>query len=503
MKEFYAPRARLFRKRRIGLRHIVLPVVAATALGLLYVLMPQANAPEVASLQPAYVAPVLHEEPHTDALSRDSIKAALDAVPVAPAYNFAAAQQKSTLSRKIESIQSGITAMLEAGGDMMATSKKVAVAKGDTLMDLLIKNNVPSNEAHEAIVALRKVYDPRNLNVGHEVTVFFHKDPSVADPKFSGLSIERDIVNTVSVNRSENGDYTANEEAKQVHRTVKAYRGNIDSSLYVSAKAQGVPDRVIIDLIKMYSWNVDFQREIQQGDSFEVLYEEFATETGDVVRGKGEVLYAELTLSGKDLPFYRFEDSAGDVGYYDEKGRSAKRPLMKTPIDGARISSGFGMRRHPVLGYSKMHKGMDFAASRGTPIYAAGDGTIVKIGPFSSYGKYIKIRHNSGLETAYAHMNGFKKGLKSGSRVKQGEVIGYVGTTGRSTGPHLHYEVLVSGKQVNPNSLKLPTGKTLAGKDMKAFNGMVASHDRDFEDAVRATLVATTGVPATLETAAR
>ena len=391
----------------------------------------------------------------------------------------------ASLSDRIAGVEKGIEDILEsdvlpADAPPLVAEKKVAVGKGDTLMELLVKNKVPREEAWQAIEALRKVYDPRDLNPGREITVFFHKDPSIADPKFSGLQIERDTVNTVVVNRGTDGSFRVGQEEKEVRRTLKGFKGKIDSSLYVSAKSHSVPDSVILDLIKMYSWNVDFQRDIQQGDGFDVMYEEYATEDGDVVPGRGNIVYAKLTLSGREIPLYRYEDLAGDVDYYDETGHSAKRPLMKTPIDGARISSGFGMRKHPVLGYSKMHKGMDFAASRGTPIYAAGDGVIEKLGRFGAYGNYIRIRHKSDLKTAYAHMNGYKAGLKVGSRVKQGQVIGYVGTTGRSTGPHLHYEVLVNNAQVSPNSLKLPTGKALAGKDMNGFKGAVAEVDRQF-----------------------
>jgi len=184
------------------------------------------------------------------------------------------------------------------------------------------------------------------------------------------------------------------------------------------------------------------------------------------------------------MPLYRFEGANGDVEYFDQTGQSVKKPLMKTPIDGARITSKFGFRRHPVLGYNKMHKGIDFGAPRGTPIYAAGDGVVQKAGKFSSYGNYVRIKHRAGLETAYAHLNGFKAGVKAGSRVKQGQVIGYVGTTGRSTGPHLHYEIMMNGKQVNPASVKLAGGRSLSGKELKAFKSNVSKLDGTFAKAL-------------------
>jgi murein DD-endopeptidase MepM/ murein hydrolase activator NlpD len=409
---------------------------------------------------------------------------------------FARPALSSPLAEHLSSIQTGISNMLEASNGLLVSEKKVVVGKGDTLMDLLVKKAfVPREDAYQVVQALSKVYNPRDINPGREITVFFHKDPSIADPKFKGVRIERDILNTVTVNRNNDGRYTVNKEEKSVHRTLNGYKGTIDNSLYVDAKAAGVPDGVILDLIKMYSWNVDFQREIHSGDAFEVMYEEYKTEDGKTVHGKGNIVYAKLTLGDNAMPFYRFEDARGDADYYDNGGRSAKKPLMKTPVDGARLSSGFGMRKHPVLGYSKMHKGVDFAAPRGTPIYAAGDGVIAKLGPFSSYGNYIRIRHRAGLETAYAHMSKFKAGLHSGSRVKQGEVIGYIGTTGRSTGPHLHYEVIVNNIQANPASVKLPTGRALKGKELKSFQGIVAEDQSQFNSLGHVTAVAENSLP--------
>ncbi len=512
----------MFSKRRMSLRHVALPLLA---IGAVYFGLSVLNTEKTTVVQTVTVAsipaaPVVSPNAiaRDSGLSRDAgsqnLKAAFDMVPTTATYNYASERAEAqkpvvavtavqepvktaVLADKIASIQTGISNILQAGTDMLS-KKTVAVGKGDTLMELLVRNNVPRSEAHEAIAALSKIYDPGDLNPGHEITVFFHQDPSIADPAFSGLSIEKDTINTVIVNRSVDGSYSVDQEEKTVHRGLKAFKGRIDSSLYISAKAQNVPDAVILDLIKMYSWNVDFQRDIQGGDAFEVMYEEYATEDGEIVPGKGEIVYAMLDLSGNQMPYYRFEDSTGDVDYFDQEGKSAKRPLMKTPIDGARLSSGFGMRRHPVLGYSKMHKGVDFAAARGTPIYAAGDGTIEKLGKFSSYGNYIRIRHRGDIKTAYAHLNGYKSGLKSGSRVRHGQVIGYVGTTGRSTGPHLHYEVMVNGAQVNPNSIKLPTGKALAGKDLKAFQSMRAQNVQAFNSKLqKAPAVASLATPAT------
>jgi murein DD-endopeptidase MepM/ murein hydrolase activator NlpD len=197
--------------------------------------------------------------------------------------------------------------------------------------------------------------------------------------------------------------------------------------------------------------------------------------------------YAKLTLSGKEFPIYRYKDSSGHTDYYKPDGTSNRRGLIKTPINGARMSSGFGMRRHPVLGYSKMHKGVDFAAPTGTPIYAAGDGVILKAGWFSSYGKYVRISHVGALGTAYGHMSRIANGIRPGVRVKQGQVIGYVGTTGRSTGPHLHYEVLMNGGQMNPNSVKVPTAAQLASKDLQKFKSQLGARQAEFKQALAKT----------------
>lgn len=402
---------------------------------------------------------------------------------IAPAAGTPAPQrQASSIGGQLSALQSGITKILHAGSTLI--QRHVAVGKGDTLMDLLTRNNVPRTDAFNAVQALRKVYNPRDLNIGHEITVFFHNDPATADPSFSGLRIQKDIVSSVSVKRDDDGNFEAKASEKPVHRALRSFSGSIDNSLYVSAKAQGMPDAAILEMIKMYSWVIDFQREIQSGDTFDMLYEEYVTEDGKVVPGRGKILFSNLTLNDhRSFPLYRYEDAQGNVDYFDASGQSIKKPLMRTPVNSThiRISSRFGMRFHPILGYSKMHKGIDFAVPRGTQIYAAGDGVIERIGPFSSYGNYVRIRHRKGLETAYAHMRGFRAGLHRGSHVKQGEVIGYVGTTGRSTGPHLHYEILINGKQVNPATVKVAGGRALAGKDLRTFKHDVARIKADFQ----------------------
>ena len=238
-------------------------------------------------------------------------------------------------------------------------------------------------------------------------------------------------------------------------------------SLYKAATDENIPANTIIEFARIYGFQVDFQRDIRKQDKFQIMYEIFLNEKNEIVE-TGEILFANLKLSGQDNSLYYF-DKDGSEGHYDKNGKSVKKALMKTPINGARLSSPFGMRKHPIDGFNKMHRGTDFAAPMGTPIMASGDGVVKKAGWCGGGGNCIKIKHNSTYQTIYAHMSKFARGIKTGVRVKQGQTIGYVGSTGKSTGPHLHYEVLVNGKKVNSQKLKLPSGKILKGKERKNF----------------------------------
>ena len=246
------------------------------------------------------------------------------------------------------------------------------------------------------------------------------------------------------------------------------YKENIIlQSLYKAANNENIPPNIIIEFAGIYGFQVDFQRDIRKQDKFQIMYEIFLNDKKEIVE-TGEILFANLKLSGQDNSLYYF-DKEGSEGHYDRSGKSVKKALMKTPINGARLSSPFGMRKHPIDGFNKMHRGTDFAAPMGTPIMASGDGIIKKAGWCGGGGNCIKIKHNSTYQTVYAHMSKFARGIKAGVRVKQGQTIGYVGSTGKSTGPHLHYEVIVNGKKVNSQKLKLPSGKILKGKERKLF----------------------------------
>lgn len=358
-----------------------------------------------------------------------------------------------------------------------AVAQTVEVQRGDTLISVLVNAGVAYDDAYGAIEALRDLFAPQDLKPGQEIALTFsapeaqHQGP--IDFQLVSLSLQPSAERDLQVTRSLNGGFTAFAVDRPLVRRSVAVDGTIDSSLFEATQQASVPMAVVAAAIQAFSYDVDFQRDIQPGDSFEMVYDRLDDEGGNLAK-PGELLYASLTLSGKKLEIYRYALEDGFVDYFNPKGESVRKALLRTPIDGARITSGFGMRKHPILGYSKMHKGVDFGASDGTPIYAAGDGVITKIGPNGAYGNYIRIKHNSDYSTAYAHVSRFAKGLRAGSRVRQGDVIAYVGATGRVTGPHLHYEVLVDNKQVNPTAIKLASGTKLAGADLRKFKATMA-----------------------------
>ncbi|MEA1675374.1 M23 family metallopeptidase [Nitrospirillum sp. BR 11163] len=357
--------------------------------------------------------------------------------------------------------------------------RHVSVGRGDTLMQVLMDGGVPADNAQNAVSALSAVYDVRRMKAGQGITVLF--DHSEGD-KFIGLEFQPAAERAVSV-AFNGGRYQARQVDKPLEKKLVAARGRITSSLSEAASAAGVPYPVLDAFIKRYAYDVDFQRDLQPGDTFEILFERYYTEDGQAARD-GDIQFASLTLSGKEKAIYRYQAAGSTPDYYNALGESIRRAILRTPIDGARVTSGYGMRMHPVLGYSKMHKGKDFGAPVGTPIYAAGDGLVEQAGPFSSYGNYVKLRHGNQMETAYGHMSRIAKGLRPGMRVAQGDVIGYVGATGRATGPHLHFEVLRGNQQINPDSkeAKIEAGRKLDGKDLKQFQSIVAQDQDTFRD---------------------
>ncbi|MDE0390943.1 MAG: peptidoglycan DD-metalloendopeptidase family protein [Rhodospirillales bacterium] len=351
--------------------------------------------------------------------------------------------------------------------------KTVVIGRGDTLSVALTRAGGTRAEAEAAIVAFRKVHNPRRLRVGQTLSLAF--DPaneSSGAPQLASLSLgvapDRDVV----VMRGDDGIFLPSVVDRPLERILQRTVGTIDSNLYDAAIAAGMPNQVLMEMVHIFSFDVDFQREIQHGDRFEVLYEAVFNKAGEFVEN-GPILYANLEVGDREVELFRYEPAEGPADYLDAKGASVRKALMRTPINGARLSSGYGMRRHPILGYNKKHLGVDFAAPVGTPIYAGGDGTISMIGWHGNFGKYIRVRHNSTYSTGYAHLNGYAKGMKKGKRVRQGQVIAYVGNTGMSTGPHLHYEVMRGNKRINPMTLKLPSGRKLKGQELAAFRQQV------------------------------
>ncbi|MCH8863233.1 MAG: peptidoglycan DD-metalloendopeptidase family protein, partial [Proteobacteria bacterium] len=378
-----------------------------------------------------------------------------------------------------------------------ARELKLRLASGSTLIETLTRAGVPTGDAYAAVASLGKHMDPRRLAIGQEITVLLESVPvggeealdhlKSLDPppewseKLASLTLRSAFDQYLVTAPATGGSaYITNMRVIPTLSLTQYGAGVIDNSLYLAAERAGLPQEIIVELIRIFSFNVDFQREIRPGDAFEVYFERRAT-AERLELEEGGILYASMTLRGKQMTFYRF-DMGGPKNwdYFDAEGRSARKTLMKTPIDGARLSSHYGRRKHPVLGYRLNHQGVDFSTGRsGTPIYAAGDGIIERSSRYGAYGNYIRIRHNSTYETAYAHLSRYGRGIKSGVRVRQGQIIGYTGSTGRVTGPHLHYEVFVNGKRVNPVTLKLPTGKKLKSKELAAFQARRAETNAD------------------------
>jgi murein DD-endopeptidase MepM/ murein hydrolase activator NlpD len=373
------------------------------------------------------------------------------------------------------------TVHIGADSEQLTTSFRDirTVGKGDTLIALLTDAGVTAPAANRAIRALAKVYKPRRIKPGQRIVLTLQQQSSPKEPPMLlSLTFAESVDRDIAVHRTETG-YKAQAIVRPLTRVTTHVAGRIDSSLYVAGVAAGLSQSTLANLIQIFSFDVDFQRDIRHGDQFALMFEEYRDEGGRMAK-TGNISIAEMILSGQKIRLYRYKAKDGLVDFYNIKGQSVRKALLRTPIDGARISSGFGRRRHPILGYTRMHKGLDFAARRGTPIYAAGDGVVDFAGRNGSYGKYIRIRHIGNYKTAYAHMHRYGKGVRTGRRVRQGQIIGYVGSTGRSTGPHLHYEVHKNGHQVNPRSIKLPSGRKLKGRELTVFTAHRAALDNHY-----------------------
>ncbi len=378
----------------------------------------------------------------------------------------------------------------------------ITLEQGDTLMGALTDAGITPAEAQQVINALAKAYDPRAIHSGQSFDLTFSVPPAAPDAqsyititepndsvsandmpdvdendvepvsetpgKLLSLLFSPSVDHDITVTRTASNTFTVSDVQKELHDKLHHAGAKIDSSLYLSAMRAGIPAEVVVEMIRMFSYEVDFQRDLQPGDSFEVLYNYYYTADGQPAK-QGDISYAALHLGGRTIALYRHQMNGQPADYFDSRGQSAKSMLMKTPVDGARISSGFGMRFHPVLGYTRMHKGIDFAVPDGTPVMAAGSGIVQVAGKVNGYGNFVVINHGNNYSTAYGHLSRFAAGIHKGSRVRQGQVIAYSGHTGLATGPHLHYEIRIANHQVNPKNVKIASGRRLEGTELRIF----------------------------------
>ena len=353
----------------------------------------------------------------------------------------------------------------------------INVSKGDNFAKILKKGGLRGRDIDNLIINGGDVYDFSKIYQGDIIKIFSKYDDNKNLNNFE-LIYRFSKIEELFISFLE--DKFIYEIKKIPITSEKIFvSGVIETSLYKAMKDKGLSEIIINEIIRIYSFDVDFQRDIYAGDNFEIYFTREKNEKNETVSIK-DPEYLMLSSRGTELPYYLY--STEDFNeYFDENGKGMTKSLMKTPINGARLSSSYGMRKHPILGYNKMHKGVDFAAPTGTPIFAAGNGIVEYVGRNGGYGKYIRIRHDGTYKTAYAHLNSYKKGIGNGVRVKQGDIIGYVGSTGRSTGPHLHYEIIVNGQQINPTTLKLPSGRKLNEQQLIDFNLLVSQKNIEVE----------------------
>ena len=339
------------------------------------------------------------------------------------------------------------------------------VSKGENFNNILKNYNISSNEITKITNALSKIQKSNKLKINQVIKLTVDQSE---DKKIIYLLYPISKTKKIEITKNlKTNDFVRKEIITNLNKRIIVKEGRITHSLYKSAENLKIPINLIIEFARIYGFQVDFQRDIRKNDSFQIMYEVFEDDNKKIFE-TGNIVFADLVLRDQSNALYYFEEKKSE-GHYDINGKSIKKALMKTPINGARLSSSFGMRKHPIDGFNKMHRGTDFAAPKGTPIMASGDGVVVRAKWCGGGGNCIKIKHNSTYSTVYAHMSKFAAGMKVGRRVKQGQVIGYVGSTGKSTGPHLHYEVIENGKKINSQTLKLPSGKILKGKNRKLF----------------------------------
>ncbi len=337
----------------------------------------------------------------------------------------------------------------------------IIVKKGQTFSSILDKFNFDNKKKFEIINAINTIYDLRGLKINQKIIFLINNNEKVENIIIElnyNTNIEADLRTDIKIEKKELETISEIESKEYV----------ITNSLYADGINNNIPNQILIKLIQLFSFDLDFQRDIQKDTKVSISYEKIFVKNKSEY-SFGDIEYANIKIKKNTLEYFKFFTDDGFIDYFNRQGKNVKKSILKTPLDGARISSSFGMRKHPISGFNKMHKGVDFAAPKGTPVYAGGNGIIEMVGVNGGYGKYIRIRHNNEYKTAYAHLSSYKKGISKGVRVNQGEVIGYVGSTGRSTGPHLHYEIIYQNKQINPLKLKLPSGKILIGAELARF----------------------------------
>jgi len=337
----------------------------------------------------------------------------------------------------------------------------IIVKKDQTFSSILDNFNFDNKKKFAIINAINTIYDLRELKVNQKIIFLIDKNENVEK-----IIIELNFNTNLEVDLR--SDIKIVKKELETFSEINSQEYVISNSLYTDGINNNIPNQILIKLIQLFSFDLDFQRDIQKDTKVSISYEKiFVKNKSDYALG--DIEYAKIIIKNNTLEYFKFLTDEGFIDYFNRQGKNVKKSILKTPIDGARISSSFGMRKHPISGFNKMHKGVDFAAPIGTPVYAGGNGVIEMVGVNGGYGKYIRIRHNNEYKTAYAHLNSYRKGISKGVRVNQGEVIGYVGSTGRSTGPHLHYEIIYQNKKVNPLKLKLPSGKILKGDELARF----------------------------------
>ena len=335
---------------------------------------------------------------------------------------------------------------------------------GDTLTSVLKKTKLTSREIDQLISSTIDKINVNKLKIGTRIEIISYLKDSEKTVK--EIIIYPDVENKINISKVKD-NFIVEKDIKTLFSKNKFYEVKIDKSIYSSLKQVEVPDNIIMEFVQLFSFDIDFQRDIKNGNSLKIMFDQYYDKYDNVVK-TGSIYFAEINLLSSSYELYRFK-SQDMIEYFNAEGKSATKALMKTPVNGARLSSGFGMRKHPILGYNKKHQGVDFAAPTGTPIMAAGTGHIEFVGNNGGAGKYIRIKHLNGYKTSYSHLSKYASGIKKNVRVTQGQTIGYVGNTGLSTGPHLHYEVIYNGERINPMKMKLPSGKKLEGENLKNF----------------------------------